>query len=104
MNFSNDYFPTKRSYSKKNIKLHENSFLSEVGGGVQMEKKTLFVSPSGILKPQIWNHEGIYDLKNPRAENHEKVKNGELSSAELKKLQKNTAADVLCVRGLKIKP
>ena len=59
LNFWNDHFPTKRSYSTKNVKLHENSFLSEVGGGVQMEKKTHFVSPLEILKPQIQNHEGM---------------------------------------------
>ena len=74
-------FPLRDHIRKKNIKLHENSFLSEVGGGVLFTKKTQIASPSVILKHQNENHSGMYDLKNPRAEKHEKQENDVFFSA-----------------------
>ena len=42
--FQMTIFPLRDHIRKKNIKLHENSFLSEVGGGVQMKKNVFRLS------------------------------------------------------------
>ena len=65
-----------------------------------MEIKMHFASPLVILKHPMRNHEGMYDLKNPRAKKRGKHKNDQSSPRELKTFFKITLAVVLCVRGL----
>ena len=63
------------------LKTPQKHFSQWGWGGVQVTKKTEIASPSVILKHQNENHSGIYDLKNPRAENHENQKNDVFFSA-----------------------
>ena len=77
----NDFF-TLENHIPENVKnFPKTLFSARRGGGVQVTKKTEIASPSVILKHQNENHSGIYDLKNPRAENHENQKNDVFFSA-----------------------